>query len=786
MNHLICQLRESRETKKTKADKDSSHASDLASPQSQEQHTPTQDCTEDDDNELNRSDLYDWIEGDDTDDPTAVTPPPVRQLPVVENRNKVAFQDDAVARPSPERQPPVVENRNKVDFQDDAEEAKEETEEITDEIPKRTGLDAVSVQKPKSVSVSIKEVVSQSGISGDLEKSMSQESFGQAAGDFNGSYSSSDCSTEGHGILHQDSESSFDYGFKVIKESIDASEFYKPRDATNSKNAKVPNLLDVGEDNQMVNSSTSTGAPAEAKADDILNDVTDTDDNSCYEAARSQFSHNSTNNSVVRAQEWLKRVESRKQDIAAKKQNGSGQIGALPPIFVSANDENSTFDCRDMSGYEAKDSNSVFDHLDSESVFDFDKKLQEKESSTYTRGVGCFNNLAPTIDWKPKVSPSKSPKPIHYGGICTLDRDNQSATRGVGCFNNLANAGSPSKSPKPFRNGDVCTLDRDNQSNTSDITDHASEASNYGPNNVQSFLSRLTSCTTPECTAPRACTAPTYTDTYTTPIMTSFENCNDSGELPFAHLEFLRKSQDLGSKKSQDSGPSNDHQYKETQEKVFGMFSAPRFCGRPESIYEEDEEDEEEDEIVRKPIVEESKFNDNLPAVREEATQDKASTVGSSASVASAYLNALRTNSLKESNSDIISPTAQAHGMYRSRSKKSNISAEAYATKKVNEMIRTVTNEETAIQRASSNKAFVSRLRDNVVRRHAKQTSSTAVRAAEELAAVRIVSGNRPYGEPAQAMRRSDAAKAAGELAANRVETMMYTMNNANIEEGEV
>merc|ERR1740124_1077989 len=95
----------------------------------------------------------------------------VRQLPVVENRNKVAFQDDAVARPSPERQPPVVENRNKVDFQDDAEEAKEETEEITDEIPKRTGLDAVSVQKPKSVSVSIKEVVSQSGISGDLEKS---------------------------------------------------------------------------------------------------------------------------------------------------------------------------------------------------------------------------------------------------------------------------------------------------------------------------------------------------------------------------------------------------------------------------------------------------------------------------------------------------------------------------------------------------------------------------------------------------------------------------------------
>merc|ERR1740124_1585096 len=158
----------------------------------------------------------------------------VRQLPVVENRNKVAFQDDAVARPSPERQPPVVENRNKVDFQDDAEEAKEETEEITDEIPKRTGLDAVSVQKPKSVSVSIKEVVSQSGISGDLEKSMSQESFGQAAGDFNGSYSSSDCSTEGHGILHQESESSFDYGFKVIKESIDAPEFYKPRDATNS------------------------------------------------------------------------------------------------------------------------------------------------------------------------------------------------------------------------------------------------------------------------------------------------------------------------------------------------------------------------------------------------------------------------------------------------------------------------------------------------------------------------------------------------------------------------
>ena len=47
---------------------------------------------------------------------------------------------------------------------------KEETKELTDEIPKKTGLDVVGIHTSESFSVSIEEVVSQrSDIYGDLK-----------------------------------------------------------------------------------------------------------------------------------------------------------------------------------------------------------------------------------------------------------------------------------------------------------------------------------------------------------------------------------------------------------------------------------------------------------------------------------------------------------------------------------------------------------------------------------------------------------------------------------------
>jgi len=739
--------RHSREDK-FKADEKISYTnhSGPAQPQGQQQTTPTTENSSDDNNdELNQSELYDWIEGGEDS------------------------SGNTDAMPSVEREPSVVENGKDPLLQDTIIQIIEDTNQKIDEVPKHIGVNTAGFQNSDPIPVSIEQADGQSDHrNGNLDKSVSQESLGQFVDEFNHVDSSFDCSAEEPGILTQTSESSMDYGFKVIKDPTNVPGFYTPASITNLKASMkagaVPNLLDLSDEQKSVMSLNRASVPAKAKAnakakakakaDSIIN-IDDTDNNSTFDTAQSHLSHNtgitsSSNNSTTRAKEWLKRVESRKKDISDKGRNRSGKGCLSSPIFVSAADENSTID---LQGYGITEDSSVFEKLDNDTVFDCIDEVnefrnpEEKPFGLSSRGTGCFDTSAAMSDWKSRISPSKI-KPVPYAGIGGI--------------------------------GGICTLDLDNQTAASDITDHhASDSPGDGQFNVQSVLSRLRSCSAPQCTEPAyipQCSAPVYT----APSMNGHEDSDDTGELPLAHLAFLRKSQDSGP-------PPGDYHHKKKQENMFDMLSTPSFCGRPEAIYEEDEEDEEEDDskIIGESILDDTKIKDHLHV--QEATCGRSSVVSAASvgSVASAYLDTIRTKYGSSKTPDIISPTAQAYGINRDRSLRSNTSAEVFAKKKVDDIL--------------------SRLHDNVVDRNAQLSSTNVVKAAEELAATRMQAKQlsstngvkaaeelaatrmqaKTYREPVQAMRKSDDAKAAGGIVASRVKSMMF-MSNKRFEEGEI
>jgi len=538
----------------------------------------------------------------------------------------------------------------------------------------------------------------------------SRDSDGEIADEFNQSNASFDYSTEEPGILRQGSESSFDNGFKVIEDSTDVPDFLKSENKR-KLNSAVPVLSDVENKRKTLIPSSIIDISYEAESNHDSNIVPPPiDDRSTFEGEKSVQSY-STNDSMLKAKKWMKMVESKNKDTKLKNENEQKTEDC--PIFVSAVDESSTFDYRDVSKNRTKDNDSVFDHLDNDTLFDFNGT----EANTCHRSP---LKESPSYKKRPKCTGTD----FYYGGICTLDKDDETST--------------------------------------SDITSPVSESSAYCNIKGESLLSRLKSCTTQSCTAP---------------VMNGFDDRDDGSDVPTAHLEFLRKSQGV-------SSHSGSSVKRKQQKDLLGMFSSSNFCGRPESIYEEDEDvDEDENE------------ENKIDLAGEESKDDLESKTVRKSSIASVYLEAIRTKNEIENKKEDISAYVPSPTSIRSArssgkmSKKSTLSAEEYAAKKVDEIIRNITyGEEARFSKTSDSPLRSKPLHYGFGRgqydekTHENQTDSTS--ASEELARARMEA--KTFCEPVQSKRRGDAAKAAEDLAASRVEAMMYMMSSSNLEEAEV
>lgn len=344
-------------------------------------------------------------------------------------------------------------------------------------------------------------------VTGQREKGDTSNEEEEFVGDFNheGSFDfSATSSTKENNAssIKEDSASSFEDGFKVIKDSKGIPGFSKAA-------RRSPSSAVESSDKEPVSSNRSSTAmkgvsPVKDLIKDTLNQppppppppppprskpVSENVSYSDDKSLRSQISSISRADSTRKAKEWVKMIQSKHKDISQVANSDSGAEDNISPIFVSANDDNST----------AK----VEEFHTSRSTYQKPSNESPKERKTFTRNdkwqsAPRFENIMN----KEQMETSFTSKSYSYDSY-TLD-----------------------------------TLDYDNQTAKSELTSPPSRPSSDSSDNVPqngTFLSRLQSCTGP------------VFDRFDKP-----EERQDD-DMPMAHLAFLRKSQESSPVKSQES-----------------------------------------------------------------------------------------------------------------------------------------------------------------------------------------------------------------------------------------
>mmetsp|Transcript_15005 Transcript_15005/g.21781 ORF Transcript_15005/g.21781 Transcript_15005/m.21781 type:complete len:1992 (+) Transcript_15005:194-6169(+) len=501
-----------------------------------------------------------------------------------------------------------------------------------------------------------------------------------------------------------------DDGFKVVK-SIDSA---TARSIT-SKDSNSPLEAKIGKAKAKGHSKTHAYSPSSRDSRKRSSQVPRSP--SSPEDDKTTFSVATANSMSSKAKDWLKRVEMQKQKSALSNNNSRSKPQAEEPsasaLFVSAADDASTFEYGN---------NRSEQEGENDTVFDFEEPRSSK-SKNYTRKQG--ETAAPPFKQQERQRQRQQGR----------QRENQE---------------------KRGRN-----LNNDSMSEITAPSEVSSFASKRRPQ-VQSFLSRLQSCT-----------SPTFED------QDGNGNGNSNSNMPSAHLAFLKKS-------AQDTVNCAPTGAAAGGQGIIDLLQAQTFCGTTGAG------------------AGGASTTSGLPPLAPSAAGS--GTNKGKGSIASSYLQAIKerstgtgsisgkTSSGAERSPSVASTTSSKSETWqkflekrnqalestsrRSLTPSQSKAAEKYAAQKLEEIMK----EASAVPDNGNDDDDDSK----------RSKSTTKLRPPSSTAGMlpRSKSTGRPQMDRRlsrkYALSRNEAAKAAQDLAAARVEAMMAMTSSTRLEEGEI
>ncbi len=550
----------------------------------------------------------------------------------------------------------------------------------------------------------------------DRSRDISADGDDDDSNDINGSYDEDEFGENHDSFDFSNTDSkeldASDDGFKVVK-SIDQA----TARSMSSKDNNSPLEAKIGNEKAKAKGHSKTHAYSPSSGGSRKRSTKVPRSPSSPEDDKTAFSVATANSMSSKAKDWLKRVEMQKQKSALSKNNSRSKPQVEEPsasaLFVSANDDTSTFEYGNKR---------LEQDGENDTVFDFGESPRSK-SKNYVR----------------KQSETAAPAFKQQARQRQRQQENQGQHQ-EGLERNLNNAHM-----------------NDSMSEITAPSEVSSFTSKRRPQ-VQSFLSRL-----------QACTSPAFDD--------QDGSSNGNSNMPSAHLAFLKKS-------AQDTANCAPAAAAAGGQGIIDMLQAQTLCGTTGAG------------------ADGASTASGLPPLAPSAAASGANK--GKGSIASSYLQAIKERSTGsgsgkssggvERTPSVASTTSSKSETWqkflekrnkalestsrRSLTSSQSKAAEKYAAQKLEEIMKEVS----AVPNNGNNDDDDSK----------RSKSTTKLRPPSSTAGMlpRSKSTGRPQLDGRlsrkSALSRNEAAKAAQDLAAARVEAMMAMTSSTRLEEGEI